>query len=406
MSAPRIPATTMEILKGKRDEWKEHLICNDKGSPRPLLANCTIALRNAPQWRDVLGFNEFSLTVAAIRETPWGRTGTWTDNDDRLAAEWLQNNGIHVSVEVAGQAAQTAANERRFHPVREYLRRIEWDGKKRAATWLRDYLGVEDSNYSWAIAERFLVSAVARIFQPGGKVDTCLILEGPQGIQKSTALRVIAEPWFSDEIADLGTKDASLQCAGVWLIELSELDSMSKSDVAKIKAFMSRNTDRFRPPYGRRIVESPRQCVFAGSVNHSAYLRDETGGRRFWPVHCGKIDIPKLKEDRDQLWAEAVSLFDAGRPWWLDSEELVRAASIEQEARYDGDPWDELVSNWAAMRQDVSVSEVLAECIEKAKGQWTQTDKNRVARCLRAAGWERYRATGTAASGREWRYRR
>lgn len=398
-----LPTTTMKILTGKRDEWKENLICNDKGNPKPLLANCTTAFRNAPEWRDVLGFNEFSLSVVAVRETPWGRTGTWTDNDDRLAAEWLQNNGLHVPVEIAGQAVQTVANERRFHPVREYLRRLKWDRKNRAATWLRDYLGVEDSNYSRAVAERFLLASVARIFQPGAKVDTCLILEGPQGIQKSTALRVIAEPWFSDEIADLGTKDASLQCAGVWLIELSELDSMSKSDIAKIKAFMSRNTDRFRPPYGRRIIESPRQCVFAGSVNHNTYLRDETGGRRFWPVQCGKIDIPHLKGERDRLWAEAVALFDAGRPWWLDSEELVQAASIEQDARYDGDPWDELVNSWAAMRQDVSVSEVLAECLEKPKSQWTQADKNRVARCLRAAGWERYR---TSAAGREWRYRR
>ncbi|MGH9652470.1 MAG: VapE domain-containing protein [Bryobacteraceae bacterium] len=398
-----LPAKTMEILTGNRDEWKENLICNDKGNPKPLLANCTTALRNSPEWRDVLGFNDFSLSVAAICETPWGRTGTWTDNDDRLAAEWLQNNGLHVPVEIAGQAVQTVANERRFHPVREHLRHLKWDGKHRAETWLRDYLGVEDSNYSRAVAGRFLLASVARIFQPGAKVDTCLILEGAQGIQKSTALRVIAEPWFSDEIADLGTKDASLQCAGVWLIELSELDSMSKSDIAKIKAFMSRNTDRFRPPYGRRIIESPRQCVFAGSVNHSTYLRDETGGRRFWPVQCGKIDIPRLKDERDRLWAEAVALFDAGKPWWLDSEELVQAASIEQEARYDGDPWDELIAKWTVMRQDISVSEVLSECLDKPKGQWTQADKNRVARSLRATGWERYNARTEA--GREWRYR-
>jgi predicted P-loop ATPase len=132
-----------------------------------------------------------------------------------------------------------------------------------------------------------MISTVARIFEPGVKADCCLILEGEQGSGKSSALRTLAAPWFTDEIAELGSKDAALQSHGVWIIELAELDSMSRADVGRIKAFMSRSVDRFRPPYGKRLIESPRQCVFAGSVNHSDYLRDETGARRFWPVECG-----------------------------------------------------------------------------------------------------------------------
>jgi predicted P-loop ATPase len=223
------------------------------------------------------------------------------------------------------------------------------------------------------------------------KADCCLILEGPQGIRNSTALRTLAGEFFTDELADLGSKDAAMQTRGVWIIELSELDSLSHSEVARIKAFMSRTTDRFRPPYGMRLVESPRQCVFAGTVNHSTYLRDETGARRFWPITCGCIDVDALARDRDQLWAEAKARFDAGSVWWLDSTELVQMASDEQAERYEGDPWEKVIGRWADDRSNVSIGEVLERCPQKPQALWTQSDKNRDARCLRFLGWERYR---------------
>jgi putative DNA primase/helicase len=154
---------------------------------------------------------------------------------------------------------------------------------------------------------------------------------------KSTALKTLAHPWFTDDVADFGTKDAALQVAGRWIIELAELDSISRADVAKIKAFMSRSVDRFRPPYGRRVTEQPRQCIFAGTVNHNEYLRDETGGRRFWPIACMKIDIDKLANMRDQLWAEARDRYNAGEHWWLDTPELDAAAAAQQRERYQPD---------------------------------------------------------------------
>jgi hypothetical protein len=237
-----------------------------------------------------------------------------------------------------GQAAQTAARDRPFHPLRAYLKGLRWDGVKRVDRWLTTYLGAAETEYSRAVGSRWLISAVARIFRPGSKADCCLILEGPQGIRKSTALRTLAGEYFTDELADLGSKDAAMQTRGAWIIELSELDSLSHSDVARIKAFMSRTTDRFRPPYGMRLVESPRQCVFAGTVNHSTYLRDETGGRRFWPVTCGCIAVETLARDRDQLWAEAKARFEAGSVWWLDTAELIQLASDQQVDRYEGDP--------------------------------------------------------------------
>ena len=190
----------------------------------------------------------------------------------------------------------------------------------------------------------------------------------------------------------------------MWIIELSELDSLSHSEVARIKAFMSRTTDRFRPPYGMRLVESPRQCVFAGTVNHSTYLRDETGGRRFWPVGCGRIDVDALAHDRDQLWAEAKERFDAGAVWWMETAELIQMASDQQIDRYEGAPWEEVIAPWLDSHPSVSISEVLEKCLQKAHALWTQTDKNRAAHCLRALGWERYRERH--GSRLEWRYRK
>jgi hypothetical protein len=210
---------------------------NSEGRILPVLANAIDAFRHAPEWGGVLAFNEFAFGTVALKPTPWGVVpkGEWTDHEDRLAAEWLQKQGILVSVDVAGQAVQTAARARPIHPVKTYLQGLKWDGVRRVDTWLSAYLGADDTEYARAVGSRWLVSAVARIFRPGAKADCCLILEGPQGIRKSTALRTLAGEFFTDELADLGSKDAAMQTRGVWIIELSELDSLSHSEVARIK---------------------------------------------------------------------------------------------------------------------------------------------------------------------------
>jgi predicted P-loop ATPase len=299
---------------------------------------------------------------------------------------------------------------------------VKWDGTKRIDGWLTLYLGADPSDYTRAVGEKWLIGAVARIYKPGCKNDTCLILEGDQGTLKSTALRTLTDPWFTDDIAELGTKDSALQLRGVWLIELSELASMHPSEISRTKAFMSRSIDRFRPPFGRRPIEAPRECFFAGTVNHSAYLRDETGGRRFWPVRCGVINIAELRRDRDQLWAEAVQQYRAGENWWLDEKHLVEAATEEQKQRYEGDPWEELIQEWlkdpkptsdssgkplpqlSSTCDSVTITDILIHCIGKRPDAWIQADKLRVGRCLRAQGWESYQQRN--GEDRERRYRR
>jgi predicted P-loop ATPase/5S rRNA maturation endonuclease (ribonuclease M5) len=385
-------------------DWRKQLIVNDKGTARGLLANAITALRKAPEWKGVLGFNEFSLSITALRDTPWGATpAQWGDHEDRLTCDWLQHQGIHVSPDVAGQAADTVSREHGFHPVRQYLNSLEWDGVRRLDYWLSIYLGAAQNSYVSAVGSRWGISAVARIFEPGCKADCALIIEGPQGAGKSRALKTLGGDWFTDELSDLGSKDSAMQTRGIWLIEIAELDSMSRTDTGKIKAFMSRTVDRFRPPYGKHLIESPRQCVFVGTVNHASYLKDESGARRFWPVECGAIDNEALAQDCDQLWAEAVRRYRSGGVWWLDSAELVVQAGEEQGNRYESDAWEETIKEWVEGKQTVSVSSILKICLGKDPAHWTQSDQNRVARTLKSMKWERYKRR--VGDGFSWDYR-
>lgn len=257
-----------------------------------------------------------------------------------------------------------------------------------------------------------------------------LILEGAQGAGKSTALKVLAgEDWFTDQLAEIGSKDADLQMVGVWVIEIAELDAISRAEVSRIKSFLTRTTNRYRPPYERYPVSVPRQCVFAGSVNLDTYLPDETGNRRFWPISVGHIDLDGLRRDRDQLWAEAVVRYGEGAPWWLDDSDLVAAANAAQDERYQGDAWDAHIDRWLTHERrrvnhgyagyddwrdeevlrseplnDVSVGEILEQALRIEPARWTRNDQMRVSKYLKARKWQRFQRR--SGDNRGWRYRR
>ena len=309
-----------------------------------------------------------------------------------------------MNTQTAAQAVEAVARDRAFHPVMDYLCSLEHDGKARSGTWLSTCLGADQTAYNETVGRAMLIAAVARIFQPGCKVDTVPIFEGAQGAKKSTAVKALFDPWFSDELADLGSKDAAMQTRGVWGIEVSELDAMSRMEVSRIKAFITRTTDRFRPPYGSRIIESPRSCVFWGTTNSDGYLKDETGGRRFWPVKIGRINVDLLHEQRDQLWAEAVVLYRANFPWWITKAETLKDAERHQRDRYIGDPWDDIIGAYAMLNAEVTISDVLTNALHIDKARWTQTEQNRVARCLRALGYQRIQVR--TGDKRSWKYRK
>jgi predicted P-loop ATPase len=391
-------------------DWKTQLLVTSNGTPRPLLANAITAFREAPAWFGVLAYDEFSRETVIkaappwdIRLAPWSER-VWSSHDDLLATEWLQREDIAVNTQTTAQAVEAVARDRSYHPVIDYLSDLQHDGRARANTWLCMCLGAEQNSYNETVGRAMLIAAVARIFNPGCKVDTVPIFEGAQGARKSTAVKALFDPWFSDELADLGSKDAAMQTRGVWGIEVSELDAMSRMEVSRIKAFITRTTDRFRPPYGSRIIESPRSCVFWGTTNADGYLKDETGGRRFWPVKIGKINVDLLRDMRDQLWAEAVVLYNAGAPWWITKAETLRDAERHQRDRYIGDPWDDIISSYAAPYFEVEITDILTNALHLDKAKWSQTEQNRVARCLRAQAYSRVQVR--SGDKRIWRYRR
>jgi Virulence-associated protein E/CHC2 zinc finger len=251
------------------------------------------------------------------------------------------------------------AHKRRFHPIRDYLGGLIWDGRERLKTWLSRYLGAGQSPYAEVVGRAFFIALVARIFQPGCKQDYMLILEGPQGALKSMACEIIAGEWFSDNLPDLREgKDVSQHLQGKWLIEIGELSALSKAEAAVLKAFVTRRAERYRPSYGRFEVNQPRQCVFVGTTNDDAYLKDPTGGRRFWPIKIGEIDLAALKANRDQLFAEAVHSFNAGAKWWPDRDFEAEYIKPEQAARYAADPWEEAVAEFLKAKERVTVAQI------------------------------------------------
>ncbi len=415
-----------------RPRWAALLRLEPSGTPERNEANVITALSLDAALAGALVFDEFAQEILVTRALPWEPAAStipraWGDADDVRCAEWLQRHEINVPPVVVGRSVVAVARNIRIHPVRDYLTALSWDGTQRLDAWAVTYLGAADTPLNRAMAPLWMISAVARIMRPGCKADHMLILEGPQGIRKSTALKVLAsDAWFTDELAEIGSKDAAQQMRGVWIIEMAELDAIGRAEVSRIKAFLTRTSDRYRPPYERYVITVPRQCVFAGSVNPDTYLRDETGNRRFWPLRCGEIDLDGLRRDRNQLWAEAVARFNSGAPWWLEDRDLIASATTEQEARYEPDAWDALIERWLASEKrptsvgfgthedwqdryvprqkrltDVSVGEALEQALGIEPAKWTKADQTRVGNFFKAKKWVKYRMR---TAPREWRY--
>jgi hypothetical protein len=309
-------------------------------------------------------------------------------------------------------ACETLCMNRMFNPVTDYLDGLRWDGIRRLDSWLSTYLGAVTNEYIQAVGRLSLLAAVRRVRHPGTKFDQIIVLEGKQGAGKSEAIRILAGPEnFSDQkILDVDERKQQELTEGVWLYEIAELTGLKRADIDHVKAFVSRTSDRARPAYGRYVVNQPRQTVFFGSINPGhAYLQDDTGNRRFWPVTIGRIDLAGLKRDRDQLWAEANHLEASGVPHMLP-ERLWQIAGEEQDKRTEADEWEGPINNYINLKglSDVTVMQVLTDnqflqLEAKEIGHFQQT---RAARVLRGLKFERYRGNPDSQGHRAWRYRR
>jgi len=378
------------------EEWKTGWIVTGKGSPISNLANALHALQNAFELKDLLGYDEMTRTNTLNHSAPgagydFGGPRPVRDVDVNHVQEWLQKAGLtSLSKDTTHQAVDTQAKGRAYHPVRDYLNDLQWDGKPRLDTWLSVYFGVKGKpEYHQGIGRMFLIAMVARVLKPGCKSDHMVVLEGSQGAKKSTACGILAGDWFSDNLPDLrgdGVR-VSQHIRGKWLIEIAEMSAMNKAENADLKAFITRNEERFLPKYGRQEVIEPRQCVFIGTTNKDTYLRDETGGRRFWPVKVGTIDTRALARNRDQLFAEAVAMFRKGEEWWPDAAFEAEHIRDEQDARYEMDAWNVDIAAYIKTKDRVTVGDVGQHALQLNKSQLGTTEQRRIAAVLEKLGW-------------------
>lgn len=319
--------------------WAEKLQRTQDGKIKSTIDNVLIILDGDPLLRGKFALNQFAGRGEVLGPLPWKKDGKrrlWSDTD---------SNGLYWYMErfwgISGRgnidsALDIHASQHAFNEVREYIERLTWDGVPRLDTLFIDYLGAKDTAYNRAVCRKSFTAAVTRAMIPGYKYDNMVILAGPQGIGKSTLLDKMSRGWFNDSIRTFEGKDASELLQGVWLVEVSELDAFRKTDVARIKQFLSLRADRYRAAYGRHVSELPRQCVFFGSTNTTDFLQDTTGNRRFWPVDVGEQPHAKtvwrdLTDDViDQLWAEAKARWQAGESLYL-SGDVEQEAKIKQE---------------------------------------------------------------------------
>jgi predicted P-loop ATPase len=379
------------------------------------IENVMTVLRQDPQFAGCFTFDAMALSIVVRQPLPWSALPftphRLADDDISRLQGWLQRIAQmgRVGWDTAWRGVDCVARETAFHPIRDWLGGLAWDGTPRLDTWLSDYAGSVDTPYVRAIGRMFLISMVARVQRPGCKADYTLILEGPQGILKSQLLRELAQPWFSDQLPDPHSKDASQHLRGRWLIELGELDAMLRTEVTALNAFLTRAVEVYRPSYGRSTVHEPRQSVFAGTTNLRSYLRDPTGGRRFWCAIAGEtgaIDPLRLRRDRDQLFAEALAAFHAGEHWWPTPAFERDHMRPEQERRYHGDSWEDEIArelprlrapNTAGTHWEVTVLQLAIQALQLEVARIAPRDQQRIAHILQRLGW-----SPRVSHGRRW----
>lgn len=331
-------------LENQNDmEWVKHLDYDMKGNLRSTIDNAVIILENDPRTKGKMIYNEFSNRATITSKLPWTTRKEfrdWSDEDDAGVRYFLEQKYNLTGAGKIADAVSMVYQKHKIHPVRDYLNSLTWDGAERVETLLTDYLGAEDNIYTRAVIRTHLVAAVARVMRPGCKYDTMLTLTGPQGIGKSTFIRYLGKDWFNDSLDTVKGKDAYEQLQGSWIIEMGELTATKKADIEATKLFLSKTEDIYRVAYGRRTARFPRQCVFWGTSNDKHFLRDKTGDRRYWPVDCGVILSAKsvfedLKKEVDQIWAEAVALYNKGHKLYLEGSEADEALKQQREHAED-----------------------------------------------------------------------
>lgn len=418
------PASEVESAAGRESEpgeeapaqdWRELLRRNDSGL-LPELSNAYLILKNDPAWQGVLSYNEFADRIEKITPPPVpdGGTGPWSDVDASKALVWLQMTyGLRLrSSAIADEAARMVAWDNKRHPVREWLASLPpWEGHHHLENLLPDVFGAVKNEYTSHVGKALLVSAIARVMNPGCKVDEMVVLEGGQGLGKSTCIaELFGFGWYLETAEAPSNKDFYVVMQGNWVVEIGEMQSFSKADITQVKMTITRRDDKYRAPYDRHATSHPRQCVFVGTTNADSYLSDPSGARRFLPVMCTKADVELVRRYRMQLWAEALALYRQGFRYWDYPKEI---AAAEQDARYVEDPWEEAIVRYVEGEapeafyppgsigkiNEVTIMGLLRHALQMDLSRMGKPEQRRIADVLRRMGWERARQRRVPGTG-------
>ncbi len=340
-------------------------------------------LEQHPQFRDSIWFDSFRQRIRTTWESALPRD--WHDADSARLLVFLQRElELHkLARSSVEEALQVYLMRHTKHEVQDWLKTLTWDGTSRIDTWLPVLLGTDDTTYTRAASRNFWLSLAARIWIPGCQVDHMVVLEGPQGQGKTSALRIIGGAWYLSMMASVVDKDFFQVLPGHLIVEISELESFYGAASTRIKQAITTMSDTFRPSYGKHSKTFHRQCVFVGTTNEDKYLKDRTGARRFWPVRCGTVDLLALKAQRDQLFAEAHTIFKKGATWW----DMPLEAPAEQEARREEDVWETSIAEYLLLHEEVRLLDVLTDAVHIAVGQIGMVEQRRAAAILRKFGW-------------------
>jgi len=428
--------------------WRQQLEYTAKGNIVASIGNAVTILSNDHRLAGRIRFNEFASRYEIIKDLPWKKApSTWSDTDDASLRYYLEKAYGLVAPAKIADAVSVVLDRYKYHPVRDYLDGLTWDGQPRLDTLLADWIGVEqDTSYIHAVTRKALTAAVARVYKPGIKFDYMLVIRGPQGVGKSMLLKKLAGNWVQETMTTVEGKEACEQLRGYWIIEMGELSATRKADNEAIKLFLSRQTDTYRVPYGKRLSEFPRQCIFIGTTNSPTYLSDPSGNRRYWPVTvtgrdplCGSwMDLHQ--DYVDQIWAEAVFRFRAGESLYLDdpalaAEAMLQQAAVRKESEKAGvieafldrllpENWPNMDlgerRNWLAgydfegapvgkiQRDRVCVMEIWAECFGGDPGRIKRVEADEIHDVLmELPGWARHeKGTGKLYFGKLYGHQR
>ena len=410
------------------ENWQTKLELDKQGRVKDTLTNIAHIIRFDPQLQAIV-YNEFKSMLDVVGALPWKQVRPgWGDADLACAKLYFEKlYGIWSPTKFKDALLAVVSAERIYHPIKEYFNTLAWDGIERIDTLLIDYLGAEDTAFVRAATRKTLCAAVARVYEPGVKFDSILVLNGPQGVGKSTLFALLGGKWYSDSlsISDMKDKTAAEKLQGYWILELGELAGIKKMDVETVKSFISRTDDKFRQSYGVNVESHPRTNIIVGSTNaESGFLRDITGNRRFWPVHVtgnGKFHAWDLTAV-DQIWAEAIVKYHAGEELFLKGS-IVAEAYVEQQQAMEADDREGLVAdylekllpqNWDEMdlyqrrsflggsefgepttpgnvaREKVCSMEIWCECFGKERQNLKRADSYEIEGILtRIGGWQK-----------------